>query len=116
VSFSLLAVAQEAGAGYELAFFDGLEKRISALVNAGADSCCSAISSVRETSSRDENLDAHLRHVARGNYLFRAGAVELHARAAASALFHALKMDRVPPRGRSMFWVGTLSEASTSWL
>ena len=38
ISFSLLEIAQEAGAGYELAFFDGLEKRISALVTAGADS------------------------------------------------------------------------------
>jgi hypothetical protein len=38
VSFSLLAIAQDAGAGYELAFFDGLEKRITALVSAGADS------------------------------------------------------------------------------
>ena len=38
VSFSLLTIAQEAGGGYELAFFDGLEKRISALVSAGADS------------------------------------------------------------------------------
>src|SRR6266513_1416956 len=38
VSFSLLEIAQEAGAGYELAFFDGLEKRISALVSAHADS------------------------------------------------------------------------------
>src|SRR5256885_7440690 len=38
VSCSLLTIAQEAGAGYELAFFDGLEKRISALDNAGVDS------------------------------------------------------------------------------
>ncbi len=38
VSFSLLAIAQEAGAGYELAFFDALEKRITALVSARADS------------------------------------------------------------------------------
>jgi hypothetical protein len=38
ISFSLLEVAKEAGAGYELAFFDGLEKRISALINARADS------------------------------------------------------------------------------
>ncbi|PYJ86627.1 MAG: hypothetical protein DME70_07890 [Verrucomicrobia bacterium] len=38
VSFSLLTIAQEAGDGYELAFFDGLEKRLGALVNAGADS------------------------------------------------------------------------------
>ena len=37
VSFSLLEVAQEAGAGYELAFFDGLEKRIQALVQARAN-------------------------------------------------------------------------------
>lgn len=38
ISFSLLDIAQAAGAGYELAFFDGLEKRISALVNIGTDS------------------------------------------------------------------------------
>ena len=38
ISFSLLDSAHAAGAGYELAFFDGLEKRISALVDAGADS------------------------------------------------------------------------------
>src|SRR5437879_5255209 len=37
VSFSLLEVAQEAGAGYELAFFDGLEKRINGLMHAHAD-------------------------------------------------------------------------------
>jgi hypothetical protein len=37
VSFSLLEIAQDAGAGYELAFFDGLEKRITALVSARAD-------------------------------------------------------------------------------
>jgi len=30
-------IAQEAGAGYELAFFDGLEKRINALVHARVD-------------------------------------------------------------------------------
>src|SRR4029079_17840447 len=38
VSFSLLTIAQDADAGYELGFFDGLEKRITALVSAGADS------------------------------------------------------------------------------
>jgi hypothetical protein len=38
VSFSLLEVAKEAGAGYELAFFDGLEKRIGALLTARVDS------------------------------------------------------------------------------
>ena len=48
VSFSLLEIAQEAGAGYELAFFDGLEKRISALVSARADSPHFAICNVRE--------------------------------------------------------------------
>src|ERR1044071_9847631 len=37
VSFSLLEIAQEAGAGSELAFFDGLKKRITALVSARAD-------------------------------------------------------------------------------
>ena len=38
ISFSLLEIAQAAGAGYELAFFDALEKRIDALVETGADS------------------------------------------------------------------------------
>ncbi len=38
ISFSLVEIAQEAGAGYELAFFDGLEKRIAALVDTGTDS------------------------------------------------------------------------------
>ena len=38
ISFSLLEVAEAAGAGYELAFFDGLEKRIHALVQTGTDS------------------------------------------------------------------------------
>ncbi len=38
ISFSLVEIAEAAGAGYELAFFDGLEKRINALVNTGTDS------------------------------------------------------------------------------
>src|SRR5207247_2174165 len=38
ISLSLLEIAQEAGAGYELAFFDCLEKRIGALVSIGTDS------------------------------------------------------------------------------
>ncbi|MBA2271517.1 MAG: hypothetical protein H0W20_13125 [Chthoniobacterales bacterium] len=38
IAFSLLEVAEAAGAGYELAFFDGLEKRIAALVSTGTDS------------------------------------------------------------------------------
>src|SRR5436190_3735267 len=37
VSFSLLEIAQEAGAGYELAFFDGLKKRTTPLVSAPPD-------------------------------------------------------------------------------
>ncbi|CAN5687815.1 hypothetical protein BH20VER1_BH20VER1_09300 [soil metagenome] len=37
IAVSLLEVAEAAGAGYELAFFDGLEKRITALVSTGAD-------------------------------------------------------------------------------
>ena len=37
ISFSLLEVAESAGAGYELALFDGLEKRIAALVGTGTD-------------------------------------------------------------------------------
>jgi len=38
ISLSLLQIAEAAGAGYELAFFDGLEKRIDALMESGADS------------------------------------------------------------------------------
>ncbi len=38
ISFSLYDIAQEAGGGYELAFFDALEKRIAAIVSTGADS------------------------------------------------------------------------------
>src|SRR5919205_3210314 len=38
ISLSLVEIAEAAGAGYELAFFDGLEKRISALVETGTDS------------------------------------------------------------------------------
>lgn len=38
ISLSLLEIAQAAGDGYELAFFDGLEKRIAALVETGTDS------------------------------------------------------------------------------
>jgi hypothetical protein len=38
IAFSLLEIAEAAGAGYELAFFDGLEKRINALVDTGTDS------------------------------------------------------------------------------
>jgi hypothetical protein len=38
ISISLVDIAEQAGAGYELAFFDALEKRIAALVSTGADS------------------------------------------------------------------------------
>ncbi len=38
IAVSLVEIAEAAGAGYELAFFDGLEKRITALVSTGTDS------------------------------------------------------------------------------
>jgi hypothetical protein len=38
ISISLLDIAEEAGSGYELAFFDLLEKRLHALVEIGTDS------------------------------------------------------------------------------
>src|SRR5213594_221528 len=49
ISVSLLDIAHHAGAGYELAFFDLLEKRINALVEAGADNLqlCSLQSCVK---------------------------------------------------------------------
>src|SRR5215469_16782477 len=37
ISISLLDIARHAGAGYELAFFDLLEKRINSLIEIGAD-------------------------------------------------------------------------------
>ena len=37
ISLSLVEIAQEAGTGYELAFFDLLEKRINALLEIGTD-------------------------------------------------------------------------------
>jgi hypothetical protein len=37
ISISLVDIAQEAGTGYELAFFDLLEKRIHALIETGVD-------------------------------------------------------------------------------
>lgn len=49
ISISLLEIAYEAGAGYELAFFDLLEKRISALVEAGSETLhlCSLAAAVK---------------------------------------------------------------------
>jgi hypothetical protein len=38
LSISLVEIAEQAGTGYELAFFDCLEKRIAALVETGIDS------------------------------------------------------------------------------
>src|SRR5437867_11866425 len=38
ISICLVDIAHEAGTGYELAFFDLLEKRIQALIQTGADS------------------------------------------------------------------------------
>ena len=37
ISISLFEIAEEAGTGYELAFFDLLEKRINALIKTGTD-------------------------------------------------------------------------------
>src|SRR5438309_5102894 len=49
ISISLLEIAQHAGAGYELAFFDLLEKRIQNLTKTGTDSLhlCSLQASVK---------------------------------------------------------------------
>src|SRR5438132_490865 len=49
ISISLLDIAHHAGAGYELAFFDLLEKRISSLIETGADNVqlCSLQSCVK---------------------------------------------------------------------
>src|SRR5256884_3307443 len=49
VSISLLDIARHAGAGYELAFFDLLEKRISSLIETGVDNLrlCSLQSCVK---------------------------------------------------------------------
>jgi hypothetical protein len=52
ISVSLLEIANEAGAGYELAFFDLLEKRIAALLESGVDnvqfsSLCACIKHLR---------------------------------------------------------------------
>src|SRR5213592_2541935 len=49
ISISLLDIAYHAGAGYELAFFDLLEKRISSLIETGADNLwlCSLQSCVK---------------------------------------------------------------------
>ncbi len=38
IFFSLLEIVEEAGAGYELAFFDCLERRLASLISTGADS------------------------------------------------------------------------------
>ena len=49
ISISLVDIAHEAGTGYELAFFDLLEKRINALIETGADNLrlCSLQSCVK---------------------------------------------------------------------
>src|SRR5437773_4538326 len=49
ISISLVDIAHEAGAGYELAFFDLLEKRISSLIETGVDNLrlCSLQSCVK---------------------------------------------------------------------
>src|SRR6201982_2807939 len=50
ISISLLDIARHAGAGYELAFFDLLEKRITRLLETGADNVelCSLQSCVKQ--------------------------------------------------------------------
>ena len=50
ISISLLDIAHHAGAGYALAFFDLLEKRISSLIEIGADNLqlCSLQSCVKQ--------------------------------------------------------------------
>src|ERR1041384_4869787 len=50
ITLSLLDIAHHAGAGYELAFFDLLEKRISNLIEIGADNLqlCSLQSCVKQ--------------------------------------------------------------------
>src|SRR5216110_101442 len=50
ISISLLDIAHHAGTGYELAFFDLLEKRISSLIEIGADNLqlCSLQSCVKQ--------------------------------------------------------------------
>src|SRR6266511_4561527 len=50
ISISLLDIARHAGAGYELAFFDLLEKRISSLIGTGANNVqlCSLQSCVKQ--------------------------------------------------------------------
>jgi len=72
VSISLVEIAYCAGAGYELAFFGLLEKRIDALIEAGADKPSPFVAATLcEASPRHENMDASLRRIARGNCLFR---------------------------------------------
>ena len=73
ISLSLVEIAEAAGAGYELAFFDGLEKRISALVETGHRQFAARRSAgVRETSPWREDVDPRLRHIARRSCLLRA--------------------------------------------
>jgi len=50
ISISLLDIAYEAGTGYELAFFDLLEKRINTLIETGVDDLqlCSLQSCVKQ--------------------------------------------------------------------
>jgi hypothetical protein len=49
ISISLVDIARQAGAGYELAFFDLLEKQINALIETGVDNLqlCSLVACVK---------------------------------------------------------------------
>jgi hypothetical protein len=63
ISISLVDLAYEAGTGYELAFFDLLEKRIQSLIDAGTDTLhlCSlhaAVKHLRQTKMWTRACDA----------------------------------------------------------
>lgn len=63
ISISLVDLAYEAGTGYELAFFDLLEKRIQALIDAGTDtfhllSLHAAVKHLRQTKVWTRACDA----------------------------------------------------------
>ena len=53
ISVSLVDIAHEAGTGYELAFFDLLEKRLNALIETGVDNLrlCSLYACVKQLRS-----------------------------------------------------------------
>ena len=84
ISISLVDIAFCAGAGYELAFFGLLEKRIDALIEAGADNLRLSSLQLCEASPRYENMDARLRRIARGNCLLRSRKTGVRYRSSAA--------------------------------